>query len=247
MAKSKNDVNIHFEGKTDGLVIKLNGKIVFPYQEEKIKKEISPNKLKTQLKAGVAAAFSGGVNRIVPLRQTWKRWPVKSRVPYRNILAANIKKCTAEHPTLGNMICPHSGLSLPEAGSHIDFDAIRIGIKPLKGAIELTEKENTARVVGILSVYNPREKDYESCTVYPLNAEVINFNLMENIAARFSITNEMAAIFSKYEKCILYFTVVVGNGGGMTKRWFKANYEDFVLRNDAEGKFAGGAEIRQKS
>ena len=59
MAKSKNDINIHFEGKTDGLVVKLNGKIIFPHQKEKIIKEINPNKLKTQLIAGVAAVFWG--------------------------------------------------------------------------------------------------------------------------------------------------------------------------------------------
>src|ERR1017187_7390583 len=117
MSKSKNDLNIQFGGKTENLVIKLNGKLIYPYQEEKISKEINLNKLKTQLKAGVAAVFSGAINRIVPLRETWKRWPVKSRIPYRNILAANIKRCTAEHPTMGNMICPDSGLSLQRAQS----------------------------------------------------------------------------------------------------------------------------------
>lgn len=240
MAKSKNDVNIHFEGKTDGLVVKLNGKIIFPYQEEKVKKEINPNKLKTQLKAGVAASFSGGVNRILPLRQTWKRWPVKSRVPYRNILAANIKRCTAEHPTVGNMICPDSGLYFHRAESRIDAKGIGIEIHSLKGEIELTEKEKTARVVGILSLYNPREKDYESCTIIPLNVEVKDFKLTEDISEEISFSDEMRDRIAKYEKCILYYTVVIGGIAGSTRRWFNANYKEYVLRNDAKGKFMAG-------
>jgi hypothetical protein len=245
MAKSKNDVNIHFEGETDGLVIKLNGKIIFPYQKEKIIKEINPNKLKTQLIAGVAAVFSGAVNRIMPLRQTWKRWPVKSRVPYRNILAANIKRCTSEHPTTESMICPDSGLSLPQAQSLISAQEIKIDVQTFNGVIELDEKENMLTIVGILSVYSPREKEYDSCTIYPLSAEVKDFMPTQNIGATFSINDDMAAIISNYEKCILFYTIIIGQNGGMTRRWFKANYQEYLLSIDAEGKFTGGERINQ--
>ena len=243
MAKSKNDVNIHFEGKTDGLVVKLNGKIIFPYQEEKVKKEINPNKLKTQLKAGVAAVFSGAVNRTMPLRDTWKRWPVKSRIPYRNILAANIKRCTAEHPTTNNMICPSSGLSLPGVLTQINPEGIKIDVLPLDKYIDFEKNEKMLSIVGILSVYNPREKDFDKCTIYPLNAVVNDFILTQNIAATFGFSGEMQVNISKYEKCILYYTVIVQNEVGTTKRWFKANAEEYLLNNDSEGRFSGGVRI----
>jgi hypothetical protein len=243
MTKSKNDVNIHFEGKTDGLVVKLNGKIIFPFQEEKVKREINPNKLKTQLKAGVAAVFSGGVNRIIPLRGTWKRWPVKSRIPYRNILAANIKRCTEEHPTLSSMICPDSHLSLPEVQSLIDAKGIKVNVAPFDKEFELNRNENMISVAGILSLYSPREKDYESFTIYPLNSVINDFELSKNIGAIFGITDEMSVIISKYEKCILYLTVLIGEKGSITRRWFSGAAKEYLLNNDSEGKFTGGVPI----
>jgi hypothetical protein len=45
---------------------------------------------------------------------------------------------------------------------------------------------------------------------------------------------------SKYEKCILYFTLVVGEDEGMTKRWFNQYVEEYVLHYDAGGKLEGG-------
>jgi hypothetical protein len=243
MAKSKNDLNIHFEGKAENLVIKLNGKIVYPYQEEKNVKEINPNKLKTQLKAGIAAVFSGRVNRIMPLRETWKRWPVKSRVPYRNILAANIKGCTGEHPTINNMICPSSGLTLRRVQTQIRKEGIKIDLLPINKEIDLEVNEKMLSVAGILSVYNPREKDYDSCTIYPLNAVVKDFILTENISATFGFSGEMQENISRYERCILYYTVVVQNKEGRTKRWFSAHIEEYLLKNDAKGKLEGGVQI----
>jgi hypothetical protein len=240
MAKSKNDLNIHFEGKTDGLVVKLNGKVIYPYQEEKIVKEINPNKLKTQLKAGVAAVFSGGINRILPLRQTWKRWPVKSRVPYRNILAANIKRCTEEHPTRGNMICPHSGLNLRMIQSEIEAERIRIDVGPLAEETEFNKNENKISLVGIMSVFSPRDREYESLTIYPLNYVVENFSPTENIRAAFGFSEEMKSVISNYEKCILYYTIVIGKQEGSTKRWFSQIHEEYLLYNDANGKFEKG-------
>jgi hypothetical protein len=240
MAKSKNDLNIHFEGKTDGLVVKLNGKVIFPYKEEKAEKEINPNKLKTQLKAGVAAVFSGGVNRIIPLRETWKRWPVKSRIPYRNILAANIKRCTAEHPTVGNMICPVSGLSFSSVQSEITDEGIRIEIGRLDGWMKFDEREKMVSVVGILSLFNPREKDYESLSIYPLNSLVENFSPKENIRAAFGFTEEMRVNISNYEKCILYYTVVLAGPSGMTKWWFNGATDEYLLINDEKGTFQKG-------
>jgi|ERR1035437_104162 hypothetical protein len=246
MAKSKNDVNIHFEGKTDGLVVKLNGKIIFPYQEEKIIKEINPNKLKTQLIAGVAAVYSGGINRIKPLRETWKKWPVKSRVPYRNILAANIKRCTSEHPTRGNMICPNSSMSLPEVQSLLDAEGIKIGVAPLMEWTGFEGSENMITAVGILSAYSPREKDYESCIVYPLSAQIKDFNPKQNIEVIFGFNAEMIKNISNYEKCILYFTLVVGEDIGMTKRWFNQHVEEYLLSNDGDGKLEGGEQMINK-
>lgn len=240
MAKSKNDLNIHFEGKADGLVIKLNGKIIHPYQEEKIKQEINPNKLKTQLKAGVAAVFSGGINRIVPLRETWKKWPVKSRVPYRNILAANIKRCTYEHPTRGNMICPTTSMYFSEVQSSLDAEGIKIGVAPLREWTGFEGRENMITAVGILSAYSPREKDYESCIVYPLSAQIKDFKPTQSIGVTFGFNAEMAKNISNYEKCILYFTMVVGEDIGMTKRWFNQYVKEYLLSNDADGKLAGG-------
>jgi hypothetical protein len=243
MAKSKNDLNIQFKGKTEDLVVKINGKIIFPYQEEKIVKEINPNKLKTQLKAGVAAVFSGGINRIVPLRDTWKRWPMKSRVPYRNILAANIKRCTYEHPTRGNMICPSTSLSFPEVQSLIDAEGIKIGVAPLIEWTGFEGRENMITAAGILSAFSPREEEYESCIVYPLSAQIKDFNPKETTGVIFGFNAEMIKNISNYEKCILYFTFVVGKDGGMTKRWFNQYHEEYVLHNDAEGKLAGGIQI----
>ena len=243
MSKSKNDLNIHFEGKTDGLVVKLNGKIIFPYQEEKIIKEINPNKLKTQLMAGVAAVFSGAVNRIMPLRETWKRWPVKSRVPYRNILAANIKRCTAEHPTRGSMICPESSIYFSEVQSLIDAEGIKIEVSPLAENIEFYDNEKMLSAAGILSIYSPREKDYESCSIYPLSAEIKDFTLAKNISVTFDFNAAMAANISNYEKCILYITIIIGNEGGTTKRWLNPYIVEYLLNNDAEDKLEGGAQI----
>jgi len=243
MAKSKNDVNIHFEGKTDGLVVKLNGKIIFPNQEEKVKKEINPNKLNTQLKAGVAAVFSGAVNRIMPLRETWKRWPVKSRIPYRNILAANIKRCTAEHPTMGSMICPNSCLYFPTILTEIMTDGIKIEVSPLVKNIDFYENEKLQTAAGVLCTYNPREKEYDSFTVYPLSAAIKDFIPSQKIGVTFGFDAEMQAEISKYEKCILYFTIVIGNHMGTTKRWMVPNVEEYLLNNDSEGKFAGGVRI----
>lgn len=246
MAKSKNDLNIHFEGKTDGLVVKLNGKIIFPYQEEEIIKEISPNKLKTQLIAGVAAVFSGGINRIVPLRETWKRWPVKSRVLYRNILAANIKRCTAEHPTTANMICPISSMYFSEVQSLLDAEGIKIEVAPFREWTGFNGRENMITAVGILSTYSPREKEYESCIIYPLCAQVKDFNPTQSIGVTFGFNAEMVKNISNYEKCILYFTIVVGEDKGMTKRWFNQHDMEYMLSNDADGKLEKGEQINNK-
>lgn len=38
MSKSKKDLNINFKGKKGELVIKLNGKVIYPYQEKESKK-----------------------------------------------------------------------------------------------------------------------------------------------------------------------------------------------------------------
>jgi hypothetical protein len=243
MSKSKNDLNIQFKGKTENLVIKLNGEIIYPFQEVKPVKEINPNKLKTQLKTGVAAVFSGAINRIIPLRETWKRWPVKSRVPYRNILAANIKRCTAEHPTRANMICPDSLLYLPEVKSMIAADGIKIEVSPLSERTDFNENEKMITAAGILCTYSPREKDYESSLIYPLSAVVKNFRPTQNINAAFGFNDEMTENISKYEKCILYFTIVIGKETGMTKRWFRCCVKEFLLQNDAEGKLKGGVNI----
>jgi hypothetical protein len=243
MSKSKNDVNIHFEGKTDGLVVKLNGKIIFPYQEEKVKKEINPNKLNTQLKAGVAAVFSGAVNRIMPLRDTWKRWPVKSRIPYRNILAANIKKCTADHPTLGNLICPISGLWLPGVFSEIGAEGINIAVEPIDKQIDFEPKEKMLSIVGILSVHNPRDKESEACKIFPLNAPLKEFAPAQNICATFGLTAEMKETIPIYERGILFYTIVVQSEAGTTRRWFVGNADEYLLNNDNEGRFTGGVRI----
>src|ERR1035437_10234618 len=243
MAKSKNDLNIHFKGKSDDLVIKLNGKIIYPYQEEKLIKEINPNKLKTQLKTGVAAVFSGAINRIIPLRQTWKRWPVKSRVPYRNMLSANIKRCLAEHPTTANIICPDSHLYLPILPPLIGAEGIKIEVSPLSKVIDFYEDENMITAAGILSTYCPREKDYEPCEIYPLSKQIKDFVPSENFSVTFLFNSEMLENISKYEKCILYFTVVIGKDGGYTKRWFTTYTSGYLLRIDAEGKLEKGVQI----
>ncbi|MDR3610408.1 MAG: hypothetical protein P4L27_07600 [Ignavibacteriaceae bacterium] len=240
MSKSKDDLNIHFKGKTDGLVIKINGKVIYPFKEEETAKEINPNKLRTQLKAGVAATFSGAVNRVVPLRGTWKRWPVKSRVPYRNILAANINKCTAEHPTTRNLICPDSPWGLPGTEAVIDAEGIKIVVGPIADQIDLYEYEKLFTAAGVLSVYNPREKENESYSIYPLGAEIKDLDLTKNISVNFRFSDEMKVNIARYQKCILYFTIVIGNEFGTTKRWLSGYPSIFLLSNDAEGKLIGG-------
>jgi hypothetical protein len=94
--------------------------------------------------------------------------------------------------------------------------------------------------VGILSAYNPSEKDYESYIVYPLSAQIKDFEPTQSIGVTFGFNAEMKENISKYGKCILYFTLVVGEDEGMTKRWFNQYVVEYTLHNDAEGKLEGG-------
>jgi hypothetical protein len=246
MRKSKNDLNIQFKGKKDDLVIKLNGKIIYPLIEEKSTKEISPAKLNTQLRASVAAVFSGGVNRIIPLRQTWKRWPVKSRVPYRNILAANIKRCKAEHPTIENMVCPDSGVYLPQINTRINKSGIAIDIDPFKKDIVLGEKEDALTIAGLLSLYSPREKEADLYKIYPLTMPILEFDPLEKIKVIIPFNEESLNIISKYERCILYFTLLFGEREGMTRRWSRQHVDKYALNNDINGKFIRGEQEEWK-
>ena len=237
MAKLRKDLNIHFKGKSGDLVIKLNGKIIFPYQEEQPKKPVNPNKLKTQLKTGVAAAFSGAVNRIPLLQETWKRWPVKSRTPYRNILAANMKRCNAEHPTTENLICPPSTERLTEILAQINTEGITVTIPPLSEMIELREKEKTITAVGVFSAFSPSKKKYESCSIYPLYSAVNKFAASEDLTITFVIRAPMAQNLSNYERGYLYFTILIGDSDGNTKRWFRNVVEEYLIQNDEDGNF----------
>jgi hypothetical protein len=240
MTKSKDDLNISFKGKTDGLVIKLNGKVIYPYKEAETKKEINPNKLRTQLKAGVAANFASAINRMPPLRDTWKRWPVKSRVAYRNIVAANIKKCTAEHPMRWCLICPDSKIPLPKTVAVLDAKGVKIDIGPIAEKIDFYENEKMVTASGILSVYNPRDMESDGCINYPLGAEIKNLDLTQDISVSYGFDDEMRENIAKYQRCIFFFTIVIGNEGGMTKRWFTADTFIFLLSNNTEGKLVGG-------
>jgi hypothetical protein len=243
MAKSKDDLNISFKGKTDGLVIKLNGKVIYPYKEVESAKEINPNKLRTQLKAGVAANFASAINRMPELRDTWKRWPVKSRVAYRNIVAANITNCTAEHPTTRNLICPDSPYHLPGAEVVIDAGGIKIVLGPIANHIDLYEYEKLFFAAGVLSVFNPRDKESDGCLNYPLGTDIINLDLTQNISVTYGFSDEMRVEIAKYQRCILFFNVVIRNEFGTAKRWFTTYPFIFSLSNDAEGKLIGGKYI----
>jgi hypothetical protein len=229
MAKSKNDLNIDFKGKTDGLIINVNGKVIYPYKEEAVKKEIHPNKLNTQLKTGVAAVFCGAVNRINPLQQTWKKWPVKSRIPYRNILAANIKRCGTEHPTKANLICPNSLIYLPDLSIKIDAEGIKIEMAPIINKIELEEKEVMIAAAGIFCVYSPREKNYEPCEIYPLHKQLENYDISENYNFAFPFNEEILENVSKYEKCIVYLTLILEKEMGSVSRWFNGYAKELSL------------------
>lgn len=188
----------------------------------------------------MAAVFSGGVNKIMPLRYTWNRWPVKSRVAYRNILSANIKRCTAEHPTIANMICPLSGHDLLELAVVIDKEGIKFESAPLAKMIDNYENEDMITVTGILSVYSPRAKKTETFSIYPLSMEIKDFIPTENICGKFPFSAEMLKNISDYEKCILYFTIVMGKVTGRNKRWFNSSATEYLLQNNADGKFKRG-------
>ena len=141
------------------------------------------------------------------------------------------------------MICPSSSLYFSEVESLMEAEGIKISVAPSREWTGFEGRENMITAAGILSAYSPREKDYEPCAIYPLSAQLTDIQPAQSIGVTFGFNEEMIKNISNYEKCIVYFTLVIGKDTGMTKRWFNQYSEEYLLSNDADGRFEGGEQI----
>ena len=240
MAESKKNLKIRFDGRLDNLVINYGGKVLYSYKREKKKETGKTEKQKAaQSKTALTAALCSQINRIPALKYIWKKWPDKERIPYRNMLAANMQHTSPEHLTINNIIVP---ISQYFSGNHfksIDKSGIDIVIgSQSPGTIE-TETGKTFSVIVIICLFNPMDKTKQSYKLYTLCTEINDFKLTEAYNIRLPFEPDTQKELAAYGNCIIYETVVFAELEGGPLKWIPTDALELELNIEEGGSNVG--------
>lgn len=230
MAESKKNLKIRFEGRLDNLVINYGGKVIYSYKREKKKETGKTDKQKAaQAKTAITAELCSYINKIPALKYIWKQWPDKERKPYRNMLAANIRKVTPERLTVYNMVAPRSQYDVSNLCKSIDISGITFNISYSQyGTIE-TETGKPFSIIVIICLYNPLDKSKPSYKLFTLCMEKKNFKRGEVYDDKFPFDSEEQMGLIEYGNCIIYCTVVFDELAGGPRKWFSMDPTEYIL------------------
>jgi hypothetical protein len=240
MTKAKNESIVEYKGKFEGLVIKVNGIIVY---SDKLKKTIkSPALQKDQDDLGLASKFASCINSVPELARIWRSAKMKRRrtvkgkeieytekanfgrtKAFNKIVSANRKEISSKgRPNIYNVIVPEKesfpynySACLNSKGVDIDL------IIPTDIDKRVIHEHSTIVPVVVFCFFDSTKDSDSKFELMAKYCEVKDFQSSDIFNIHFPITPEELKTIKIFNSCVFYFAIVEHSKNLKRVRWFR--------------------------
>jgi hypothetical protein len=231
MAESNKNLNIRFEGRSDNLVIRFKGKVLYSYKkDQKKEKEKSEKEIAAQSRIAVTNDFCSEINKIDSLKFLWRKWPKRGRISYRNMIAANMKLSSPERPTKSNMIVPYSRNSINNICESMNKKEFEIKVPTIDKV--LSEKEKIATIIFIFCLIDPVSKKQKPYKLFSQTFIINEYCTSKEYSYKIAVEPELKTELDNYKNCIIYNTILFAPPKHMVYKWHDTNAKVFELNKE---------------
>jgi len=227
MAKANTESIVEYKGKFEGLVIKVNGVIVY---SDKLKKSTKSAALqKDQDDLGLASKFASCINRVPELAGIWRQARIKRRrtlrgknieytekakfgkaKAYNKIVSANRKEISSKgRPNIKNVIVP-VGQHFPYSYSaNLNSEGVDIElIIPIDIDKRVIHEHSSIVPAGIFCFFDSTKDSNSKFEMMAKYCEVKDFQASDIFNIHFPITPEELKTIIIYKSCVFHFAIV---------------------------------------
>jgi len=251
MANPKNGSVVEYNGDLSGLVIKVNGEIVYSGKQKKPKE--SELMKKAQEDHSNTTKFARCVNSVPILQRIWKekkrsKWAtidsLKMEVGkqsnfgkpsgFNKIISANKKLIRAfGKPISQNIILPESSAKFPyEYSGELNNEGvdIRLHIPGQEGKI-IPDNSNIIPI-GVFCFHNPKKEGKTKFEMISKYYEISDFSEADDYKIHFPMTADEIKTIKNYKSCIFYFAIGEPPRGAKRARGFRHSHGlEFEIEN----------------
>jgi hypothetical protein len=251
MANSKKGSVVEYNGDLEGLVIKVNGKIIY---SGKIRKSTESEKMKkAQEDHSTATKFAKCVNQVPILSRIWKdkkssRWRTSNKLNmevgqssnfgrpsgFNKIISANKKEIrNTGIPTTRNLILPLSSPDFPyDYCAEFNAGGIDIEIHLDKNNGKEIPDNSKIIPIGIFCFHDPKKTGKPKFEMLSKYYEINDFVESDNYKIHFPFLVEEIKSIKNYRSCIFYFAIGDPAKGARRARGFRYPYGlEFSIEN----------------
>jgi len=241
MAKTINESLVEYKGKLEGLVIKVNGVIVYANKARKSTKSPALQKDHEDLK--MASVFASCINHVPELSDIWRQFKWKKRrtmgnnkievklkskfgrpKAFNKIVSANRKEISLKgRPNILNVILPESKSFPYYYNAEFKKDCVDIELLISDGTEKYILDNSRIVPVGIFCFFDAKKTSKAKFEMISKYYEIDPFLTKDKYKILFPISTEDLKTIKDYKNCVFYFAITEHAKSLKRVRWFRHN------------------------
>ncbi len=239
MAKTNNGSTVEYKGNFEGLVIKVNGAIVYSGKLKETTKSAALQKDQDDL--AMVSKFASCVNHVPELSRIWRQARIRKHLTDKNkteytqkakfgrnstfnkIVSENRREISKKgRPGTQNVIAPVSDSFPYNYSAKLNKDSIEIDLN-IPSDIEMRRiHENSIIIpVCIFSFFDPKKKNKSNFEMISKYYQIDNFISADRYRIQFPILPEDLIIIKNYKRFVFYFVIIEHSRNLKRVRWFR--------------------------
>ena len=205
----------------------MNGKTFYSIRPETYNLSQSKKAKESRSNFGLVVKFARIVNEQPLLKMIWSKVKIKGTTSYHRIIKHNIKFIKEHKLSVFNIIAPE-GEYFPLKSYVISDDSIILDLKT--DAITQTSLSLFPfTLLAVIYLFEPKKKSYEENLLFSSSTVFSKVLSIDPNSIALTIPKNILSYFSRYKKCIIYFSGVFQNPNLSKVIWTSTFVIEFVL------------------
>ncbi len=227
MVKVKSTLFNYISGKSGNTVFRLmNGKTFYSIRPDSYNISQSAKAKESRNNFALAVKFTKEVNKHPALKLAWKRAKLKGTTSYHRIIKHNIKFIKENRLSVFNIIAPQ-GEYFPLKSYVISDNSIILDLKT-DATFQSPLFQFPFSLFTVVYLFEPKRKSYEDNLVLSFSTDFSEVLSKDSNYIDLRIPKNILSYFSRYKKCIIYFSGVFQNPNSSKVIWTSTFVVEFV-------------------
>jgi len=215
--RKKNALGIT-SGKLGNTVTRIrNGKEVVYNLPDKVNISQSKNAKASRNKFALTVRFSKSINSIPALSCVWKSAKVPGTSSFQKLIKYNSKFTSVNNLTIKNVITP-KGFEFNVEEIIYSGDEIQILISSINTRT-FNNNTFTPVIYSVLYFFEPKRTKFKPFSFSSLSNDMGEILTMTKIDIHFTLSKTQKSLFGNYNKCILYFAIILSPESSNNPVW----------------------------